>query len=57
MNGHDRLPAGVIAMPQKMMRSLDSNHLEAGPLQRRDNRAAGEGRQRSHEPAAATGTS
>jgi len=36
---HDCLPAGIIAMPQEMMRSLGSDHLEAGPLQRRDDRA------------------
>ena len=57
MYRHDGLPAGIIAMPQKMMRSLGSDHLEAGPLQRRDDCAPGQRRQCSHKSAAATGTS
>jgi hypothetical protein len=56
MYRHDCLPAGDIAMPQEMMRSFDSNYLEAGPLKRCDHRAAGQRRQRPHDAAAATGT-
>jgi hypothetical protein len=40
MNGHDRLAAGIIPMPQEIVRSLGSNDLEAGPRQRHDGRAA-----------------
>jgi hypothetical protein len=32
MYGHDRLGAGISAVPQEMMRPLGSDHLEAGSL-------------------------
>ena len=57
MYRHYCLPAGIITVPQEMMRPLGSDHLEAGPLQRRNDCAAGHGRQCPHACAAATGTS
>ena len=57
MNGHDCLAAGIIPLPQEMMRPLGSDHLKAGPLQGRDDVAARERRQRSDASALATGTS
>ena len=32
MNGHDRLAAGIIPVPQEALRPLGSDHLKAGPL-------------------------
>ena len=57
MQRHDCLPAGIGTMPQEMMRSLSSNDLETSPLQRRNDSAAGQRRQCSHESVAATCTS
>jgi hypothetical protein len=57
MYRQDCLTAVIGAMPQEMMRCLRSDHLEAGPFQRRDDGAPGQRRQRSHASAAATGTS
>jgi len=45
MYQHYCLPAGIITVPQEMMRPLGSDHLEVGPLQRRNDCAAGHGRQ------------
>jgi hypothetical protein len=36
MNGHDRLAAGIIPVPQETTRPLGSGHLKAGPLQCRN---------------------
>ena len=39
MNGHDRLAAGAIPVPQETMRPLGSDHVKAGPLQYRNDYA------------------
>jgi hypothetical protein len=61
MYRHDCMPAGIIAVPQEVTRlppypspasggGIGRGHLEAGALQRRDDRAAGQRRQRPHGP-------
>jgi hypothetical protein len=56
MHRDDRLSGGIIAVPQKMMRSLAPDDLESSPLQRRDNATARQRWKRSHALDSATGT-
>src|SRR4051794_33008254 len=56
MHRYDRLTGGIVAMPQKMMRSLAADDLESSPLQRRDNATARQRWKRSHALDSATGT-
>ena len=57
MHRHDRLPSWIGAMPQKVVRSLASNHLKACSTQCCDDCATRQRREASHGCDSATATS